>query len=58
MTLAALDTGIPVGFGLITCDTAEQAWDRAGGSDGNKGAEATSAALASARTLAGLRAAS
>ena len=31
MTLAALDTGIPVGFGLITCDTPEQAWERAGG---------------------------
>jgi 6,7-dimethyl-8-ribityllumazine synthase len=55
MTLAALDTGIPVGFGLITCDTPEQAWERAGGADGNKGAEAMAAALASARTLAGLR---
>jgi 6,7-dimethyl-8-ribityllumazine synthase len=55
MTLAALDTGIPVGFGLITCDTPEQAWERAGGADGNKGREAMAAALASARTLAGLR---
>ncbi len=55
MTLAALDTGVPVGFGLITCDTPEQAWERAGGSDGNKGAEAMAAALASARTLAALR---
>ena len=58
MTLAALDTGIPVGFGLITCDTPEQAWERAGGADGNKGAEAMSAALASARTLSALRRAS
>jgi 6,7-dimethyl-8-ribityllumazine synthase len=58
MTLAALDTGVPVGFGLITCDTPEQAWERAGGAAGNKGAEATAAALASARTLAGLRSAS
>lgn len=55
MTLAALDTGVPVGFGLITCDTPEQAWERAGGADGNKGAEAMAAALASARTLAALR---
>ena len=55
ITLAALDTGIPVGFGLITCDTPEQAWERAGGADGNKGAEAMAAALASARTLAALR---
>ena len=55
MTLAALDTGVPVGFGLITCDTPEQAWERAGGADGNKGAEAMAAALASARTLATLR---
>ncbi|MEO9175976.1 MAG: 6,7-dimethyl-8-ribityllumazine synthase [Gaiellales bacterium] len=54
MTLAALETGVPVGFGLITCDTPEQAWERAGGAAGNKGAEATAAALASARTLAGL----
>jgi 6,7-dimethyl-8-ribityllumazine synthase len=58
MTLAALDTGIPVGFGLITCDTPEQAWERAGGADGNKGAEAMAAALASARTLSALRSAS
>jgi 6,7-dimethyl-8-ribityllumazine synthase len=58
MTLAALETGVPVGFGLITCDTPEQAWERAGGAAGNKGAEATAAALASARTLAGLRSAS
>jgi 6,7-dimethyl-8-ribityllumazine synthase len=55
MTLAALDSGIPVGFGLITCDTPEQAWERAGGSSGNKGAEATAAAIASARTLAALQ---
>jgi 6,7-dimethyl-8-ribityllumazine synthase len=55
MTLAALDSGVPVGFGLITCDTPQQAWERAGGSAGNKGAEATAAALASARTLAALR---
>jgi 6,7-dimethyl-8-ribityllumazine synthase len=57
MTLAGLDTGVPVGFGLITCDTATQAWERAGGFDGNKGTEAMAAALASARTLRALRSA-
>ena len=49
----ALDTGVPVGFGLLTCDTEEQALDRAGleGSSENKGYEATAAALLTARTL-------
>jgi 6,7-dimethyl-8-ribityllumazine synthase len=51
----ALDTMIPVGFGLLTCDTEEQARSRAGleGSLEDKGAEATWAALTS---LAALRA--
>ena len=49
----ALDTGVPVGFGLLTCDTEEQALDRAGveGSCESKGYEATAAALQTARTL-------
>jgi len=49
----ALDHGVPVGFGLLTCDTEEQALDRAGleGSAEDKGYEATAAALATARTL-------
>jgi 6,7-dimethyl-8-ribityllumazine synthase len=49
----ALDTGTPIGFGLLTCDTEEQALDRAGldGSSEDKGYEATAAALATARTL-------
>ncbi len=49
----ALDTGVPVGFGLLTCDTEEQALDRAGveGSSESKGYEATAAALQTARTL-------
>jgi 6,7-dimethyl-8-ribityllumazine synthase len=42
---AALETGVPVGFGVLTCDTVEQAIDRAGGKAGNKGAEAALAAL-------------
>src|SRR5438270_13887632 len=40
----ALDTGIPVGFGVLTVDTVEQAMDRSGES-GNKGFEAATAAL-------------
>ncbi len=52
----ALDTGVPVGFGLLTCDTDEQALDRAGleGSHEDKGYEATSAALVTALTLRSL----
>lgn len=43
----ALDTGVPVGFGLLTCDTEEQAIDRAGLPDSreDKGREAVEAAL-------------
>lgn len=39
------DSGVPVGFGLITADTLAQAEARAGGSVGNKGSEAMYAAL-------------
>ena len=42
---ASLDTGIPVSYGLLTCDTIEQAIERAGTKAGNKGAEAASAAM-------------
>jgi len=51
---AALDTGVPVGFGLLTCDTLDQAIARAGGSDGNKGADAADAALEMAGLLRAL----
>ncbi len=53
----ALDTGVPIGFGLLTCDTEQQALDRAGleGSSESKGYEATAAALLTARTLRQLR---
>jgi 6,7-dimethyl-8-ribityllumazine synthase len=56
LTRVSLDHGVPVGFGVLTCDTEEQALDRAGldGSSEDKGWEATAAALATARTLAGL----
>ena len=42
---AALDSGVPVAFGVLTCETLEQAIDRAGGKAGNKGADAALAAL-------------
>ena len=41
----ALATGIPVIFGVLTCDTLEQALNRAGGKAGNKGADAATAAV-------------
>jgi 6,7-dimethyl-8-ribityllumazine synthase len=48
--------GIPVGFGVLTVETLEQAVDRAGGSAGNKGYEAAVAALQTADVLTQLRA--
>ena len=39
------ETGVPVSFGVITCDTLQQAEARAGGEHGNKGAEAALAAI-------------
>jgi 6,7-dimethyl-8-ribityllumazine synthase len=49
----AVRTGVPIGFGLLTCDTEEQARDRAGlpGSREDKGFEAAQAAVATALTL-------
>ena len=46
---------VPVGFGLLTCDTSEQAQERAGGKAGNKGWEAALAALEMADLFARLR---
>lgn len=57
LTRVALDTGVPVGFGVLTCDDDEQALARAGleGSTEDKGYEATSAALHTARALRRIR---
>ncbi|WP_022884864.1 6,7-dimethyl-8-ribityllumazine synthase [Glaciibacter superstes] len=57
LTRVALDTGKPVGFGVLTLDDEQQGIDRAGlpGSKEDKGEEAASAALVTARVLAGLR---
>jgi 6,7-dimethyl-8-ribityllumazine synthase len=48
---AALESGVPVGFGVLTCDSLEQAVERAGGKAGNKGADAALAALEMANLL-------
>jgi 6,7-dimethyl-8-ribityllumazine synthase len=50
-TQAALMTGVPVIFGVLTCDTLEQAINRAGGKGGNKGFDAALAALEMANLL-------
>jgi len=47
----ALESGIPVAFGVLTTDTMEQAVDRAGGKAGNKGADAALAAVEMANLL-------
>lgn len=56
LTQASLQSGIPVTFGVLTCQTMEQAIDRSGGKAGNKGHEATLAAIDTLSTLRQLRA--
>jgi 6,7-dimethyl-8-ribityllumazine synthase len=56
LQLAGLETGVPVSFGLLTCDNQEQAEARAGGNRGNKGAEAARSALEMADVFGRLRA--
>ncbi|AYY12973.1 6,7-dimethyl-8-ribityllumazine synthase [Actinobacteria bacterium YIM 96077] len=53
LTQVSVETGVPVGFGVLTCDTEEQALDRAGleGSREDKGREAAEAAVAAALAL-------
>lgn len=57
LTRVALDTGKPVGFGVLTTDDEQQGLDRAGLADSkeDKGAEAAEAALATAAVLRDLR---
>ena len=47
----ALQTGVPVAFGVLTTETMEQALDRAGGKHGNKGWEAAMTALQTVSVL-------
>jgi 6,7-dimethyl-8-ribityllumazine synthase len=47
----ALETGVPIAFGVLTTDSMEQAVDRAGGKAGNKGADAALAAIEMANLM-------
>ncbi|HEX2193035.1 MAG TPA: 6,7-dimethyl-8-ribityllumazine synthase [Acidimicrobiales bacterium] len=51
LTRVALDTGVPVVFGVLTTETTEQALERAGGKLGNKGFEAAATAIEMADLL-------
>ncbi|MBM4178493.1 MAG: 6,7-dimethyl-8-ribityllumazine synthase [Ignavibacteria bacterium] len=53
----ALATGVPCIAGVLTTETVEQAWDRAGGSAGHKGRESALAALYTADLIRTLRSA-
>jgi 6,7-dimethyl-8-ribityllumazine synthase len=48
---ASLATGVPILFGVLTCDTDEQAEERVGGKHGNKGADVALAAIEMANLL-------
>lgn len=52
---AALDTGVPVIFGVLTTDNEEQAIERAGGSAGHKGRDAALTAIEMVHTMRRLR---
>ena len=54
ITRAALDTGVPVIFGVLTVDNREQALDRLGGNEGHKGEEAALTAIEMVSLLRGL----
>ena len=51
---ASLDTGVPCIFGVLTCNTDEQAHERSGGEQGNKGADAMQTAVETANLLRSL----
>ena len=46
-----METGVPIAFGVITCDTIEQAVERAGTKSGNKGWDAAMTAIEMAQLL-------
>jgi 6,7-dimethyl-8-ribityllumazine synthase len=56
LNAVAVAHALPVGFGVLTVDTMQQAVERAGGSAGNKGHEAAAAAIQAADVIAQLRA--
>ncbi len=51
VAMAAMETAVPCTFGVLTCDTIEQAIERAGTKAGNKGADAARAAIEMANLL-------
>jgi 6,7-dimethyl-8-ribityllumazine synthase len=51
LAAATMDTGVPIGFGVLTTDSLEQAIERAGSKAGNKGVEAASATLETVRLM-------
>lgn len=51
LSAVALDSGVPIGFGVLTTNTLEQALERAGTKAGNKGADAAASAVEMARLL-------
>jgi 6,7-dimethyl-8-ribityllumazine synthase len=51
---ASLDTGVPVAFGVVTADTIEQAVERAGTKQGNKGWDAALSAVEMAKLMRSL----
>jgi 6,7-dimethyl-8-ribityllumazine synthase len=53
---ASISSGIPVTFGVLTCSSMEQALDRAGGKAGNKGIEASLAAIEMMNLLSQMKA--
>lgn len=57
VALVGLDTGVPVIFGVITADTLEQAIERAGTKEGNKGFQAAVAAIEMANLIKNIGAA-
>ena len=52
LTAVAIQTGVPCAFGVLTCETMEQAVARSGGDKGNAGADAADAAVAMANLVA------
>jgi len=54
----AMEFGVPVSFGVLTCDTLEQAIDRAGAKSGNKGFDAAMSAVEMGNLMRKLRAGS
>lgn len=55
LAVVARETGVPVGFGVLTVRRARQALARSGRGEGNKGREAARAAVLTAHTLRALR---